>query len=107
MGVAEVGLRRQLGVEVLVEGEFAAVVEGDRSAGGFRQWAEDLPEDVIGGLGRFVRQRAVNVKRVMNDPAACLITVMQYSRLSQPSHQAVRVGLHLRPPGSQGRRLPR
>ena len=57
MGVAEVGLRRQLGVEVLMEGEFAAVVEGDRSAGGFRQWAEDLPEGVIGGLGLFARQR--------------------------------------------------
>src|SRR5512133_2877055 len=56
MGVAEVGLRRQLGVEVLMEGEFAAVVEGDRSAGGFRQ-AEDLPEGVSGGLGLFARQR--------------------------------------------------
>ena len=47
-----------------MEGEFAAVVEGDRSAGGFRQWAEDLPEGVIGGLGPFARQRGVNVKRV-------------------------------------------
>jgi hypothetical protein len=27
MGIAEVGLRRELGVEVLMEGEFAAVVE--------------------------------------------------------------------------------
>ena len=57
IGVTEVGLRRQLGVEVLMEGEFAAVVEGDRSAGGFRQWAEDLPEGVIGGLGLPARQR--------------------------------------------------
>src|SRR5512132_137615 len=57
MGVAEVGLRRQLGVEVLMEGEFAAVVEGDRSAGGIRPWAEDLPEGAIVGLGPFVRQR--------------------------------------------------
>ena len=40
-----------------MEGEFAAVVEGDRSAGGFRQWAKDLPEGVIGGLGPFARQR--------------------------------------------------
>ena len=51
-------------VEVLMEGEFAAVVEGDRSTGGFRQWAEDLSEGVIGGLGLFAQSGAVNVKRV-------------------------------------------
>ena len=39
-----------------MEGEFAAVVEGDRSTGGFRQWAEDLSEGVIGGLGLFAQR---------------------------------------------------
>ena len=39
-----------------MEGEFAAVVERDRSTGGFRQWAEDLSEGVIGGLGLFAQR---------------------------------------------------
>ena len=64
MGVAEVGLRRQLGVEVLMEGEFAAVVEGDRSTGGFRQWAEDLSRASSVVSACLFGNGAVNVKRV-------------------------------------------
>src|SRR5512133_3647220 len=62
MGVAEVGLRRQLGVEVLVEGEFAAVVEGDRSAGGFMGGISRRASSVVSAC--LLGSGAVNVKRV-------------------------------------------
>ena len=57
MGVAEVGWHVQLGVEVLMESEFAAVVEGDGLAGHTRQRAEGFLQRLIGGLGLFARQR--------------------------------------------------
>src|SRR5512147_3294781 len=56
-GVAEVGLHPQFGVEVFMEGEFAAVVEGDRAAGRARQRAEGFLQRLIGGLGLFARRR--------------------------------------------------
>ena len=55
MGIAEEGLHAELGVELMVEGELGAVIEGDGLAQPIGQRLEPSEELVNGWLGGFAR----------------------------------------------------
>src|SRR6266851_1815913 len=55
MGIAEEGLHAELGVELMVEGELGAVIEGDGLAQPIGQRLEPSEELLNGWLGGFAR----------------------------------------------------